>query len=68
MTDEQKLTFLLTELKLLAKQTHCYDGRGGDNLYYYTDDHDATFDDGSKYGLVCFARSILESMNESYEI
>jgi len=68
VTDEQKLTFLLTELKLLANQKHCYDGRGGDNLYYYSDDHDATFDDGSKYGLVCFARSTLESMSESYEV
>ena len=66
MTDEQKLKFLLTELKLLARKKHCYDGRGGDNLYYYTDDHDATFDDGSQYGLVSFARSTLESMGEKF--
>ena len=66
VTDEQKLTFLLTELKLLAKDTHCYDGRGGDDLYYYSDDHDATFDDGSKYALVSFARSTLESMGETF--
>jgi hypothetical protein len=67
MTDEQKLKFLITELKLLANQKHCYDGRKGDDLYYYSDDHDSTFDDGSKYGLVSFARSILESMGETYE-
>jgi hypothetical protein len=67
MTSEQKLTFLLKELKILAKDKHCYDGRKGDDLYYYSDDHDATFDDGSKYGLVSFARSILESMGETYE-
>ena len=67
VTDEQKLTFLLNELKILARKRHCYDGRGGDNLYYYTDDHDATFDDGSQYGLVSFARSILESMGETYD-
>jgi hypothetical protein len=64
MTDEEKLKFLLAELKLLAKSKHCYDSGG---LYLYTDDHDATFDDGSKYGLVCFARSTLESMGESYD-
>jgi len=67
VTDEQKLAFLLKELKILAKETHCYDERGGDDLYYYSDDHDATFDDGSKYGLVSFARSILESMGETRE-
>lgn len=67
MTDEQKLTFLLSELKLLAKKRHCYDGRGGENLYYYTDDHDSTFDDGSQYGLISFSRSILERINESYD-
>ena len=67
VTDEQKLIFLLNELKLLARKRHCYDGRGGDDLYYYTDDHDSTFDDGSQYGLVSFARSILERINESYD-
>jgi len=66
MTDQQKLAFLLKELKLIAKKTHCYDGKYGDDLYYYTEDHNNTFDDGSKYGLVSFARSILESIGETY--
>lgn len=67
MTDEQKLTFLLNELKLAAKHKHCYDGRGGDNLYYYTDDHDSTFDDGQQYGWVTFARGLLEGVGETYD-
>ena len=67
MTDTQKLEFLLTEIKSTAKRKTCYDGKGGDNLYYYTDDHDATFDDGDRYGKITFARELLERVGESYE-
>ena len=67
MTDKQKLEFLLTELKSTAKRKTCYDGKGGDDLYYYTDDHDATFDDGDRYGKITFARELLERMGESYD-
>lgn len=66
MTDEQKLACLLTELKIIAKETHCYDGKDEGDYYYPKDSLDC-FEDGSKYGLVSFARSILESMGESYE-
>jgi len=55
VTDEQKLTCLLTELKLLAKETHCYEDNSSGR----------TFEDGEKYALVSFARSILESMGET---
>ena len=65
MTDEQKLTFLLNELKFLAKETHCYDGKGGGD-YYYPEDSLDCFEDGSKYGLVSFARAVLETMGEDY--
>jgi hypothetical protein len=67
MTDEQKLECLLRELKILAKETHCYDSKGGED-YYYPEDSLDCFEDGSKYGLVSFARAMLESMDESYEI
>ena len=66
MTDEQKLACLLTELKILARETHCYDNKGGGD-YYYPEDSLDCFEDGSKYALVSFARAILESMNESYD-
>jgi hypothetical protein len=62
MTDEQKLTFLLNELKIIARQTHCYDGD-----YEYPPHNYDVFADGEKYSLVSFARSILESMGETYE-
>jgi len=66
MTDEQKLTCLLTELKIIARETHCYDGKDeGD--YHYPEDSLDSFEDGSKYALVSFARAILESMEESYD-
>ena len=66
MTDEQKLACLLTELKILARETHCYDNKGGGD-YYYPEDSLDCFEDGSKYALVSFARAILESMDESYD-
>jgi hypothetical protein len=67
MTDEQKLECLLKELKILARETHCYDAAiEGD--YQYPENSLDCFEDGSKYGLVSFARAILESMDESYEI
>ena len=66
MTDEQKLACLLTELKILARETHCYDGKSGGD-YYYPEDSLDCFEDGSKYGLVSFARAILESMGETYD-
>lgn len=66
MTDEQKLTCLLTELKLLAKDKHCYDGKNEED-YQYPEDSLDSFEDGSKYALVSFARSILEGIGEKYD-
>ena len=66
MTDEQKLACLLTELKILARETHCYDNKAGGD-YYYPENSLDCFEDGSKYALVSFARAILESMDESYD-
>ena len=67
MTDKQKLEFLLTELKQTAKQKTCYDNLGVTGHYHYSDDHDATFDDGDRYGKIMFARKLLESIGESYD-
>jgi hypothetical protein len=61
MTDEQKLTFLLDELKIIARKTHCYDGD-----YEYPYHNYDVFADGERYSLVSFARSILESMGETF--
>jgi hypothetical protein len=62
MTDQQKLTFLLDELKVIARNRHCYDGD-----YEYPYHNYDIFADGEEYGLVSFARSILESIGETYE-
>mgnify|MGYP001002720806 CR=1 FL=1 len=67
MTDTQKLEFLLNEIKSTAKRKTCYDGKGGGDYYEYSDDHDATFDDGDRYGKITFARELLESIGESYD-
>ena len=63
MTDQQKLTFLLDELKVIARNSHCYDGD-----YEYPPHNYDVFADGEKYSLVSFARSILESMGETYNV
>jgi hypothetical protein len=67
MTDKQKLEFLLTELKSTAKRKTCYDSLGSTGHYHYSDDHDATFDDGDRYGKTTFARELLDRMGESYD-
>jgi hypothetical protein len=67
MTDEQKLNFLLKELKLAALQQCCYDGKGGGDYYEYPELDIDIFEDGEVYGFVSFARGLLESIGESYD-
>lgn len=66
MTNEEKLNFLLTELKLAAQHKNCYDFDGGD-AYEYPDLNCDVFEDGEVYGWTSFARGLLKSMDESYE-
>ena len=66
-TDTQKLELLLNEIKSTAKQKTCYDSLGATGHYHYSDDHDATFDDGDRYGKIMFSRELLESIGESYD-
>lgn len=67
MTDEQKLKFLLTELKLAARQKNCYDENGANGIYYdYPEDSLQAFEDGQVYGWSSFARGLLEGMDENY--
>jgi len=67
MNEEQKLNFLLKELKLAAKHKTCYDGKGGGDYYDYPEDPQTIFEDGEVYGITSFSRALLESMGESYE-
>jgi len=63
MTDEQKLTLLLKVLKEYAEQPTCY------NLnpdYTYPHHSWDIFEDGSDYGEIMFARTVLESIEEDY--
>ena len=67
MTDEQKLTLLLKVLKQYAEMEHCYNKYGDDynpNNYTHGDD---VFDDGSVYGEITFARTLLEQIGVEYE-
>ena len=66
-TGTQKLELLLNEIKSTAKRKTCYDSLGSIGHYHYSDDHDATFDDGDRYGKITFARELLESIGESYD-
>ena len=67
MTDTEKLTLLLKVLKDYAEMKHCYD----DNEYYHADFPDyppeMIFDDGIDYGVIAFARTLLERIGEKFE-
>jgi hypothetical protein len=67
MTDDQKLTFLLKVLKQYAESKHCYNKYGDsyspcENGSYYD-----AFDDGSEFGEILFARTLLEQIGVEFE-
>ena len=66
MTDTEKLNLLINKLKEYAEAKHCYD--------IYGDFYDAipqsssrNFSDGSDYGEILFARTLLEQIGETFE-
>ena len=67
MTDSEKLKLLLKVLKEYAERKHCYDRKGDDynpNTYTHCDD---AFDDGSEFGEILFARTLLEQIGVEFE-
>jgi hypothetical protein len=65
MTEQEQLTFLLKVLKEYAEKEHCYDEDGYspcDNGNY-----DDAFDDGSDYGEILFARTLLEQIGVEFQ-
>jgi hypothetical protein len=65
MTDyKEKYEHLLKVLKEYAEQKHCYD-KEGDN-YTPLGAEDA-FDDGSDFGEILFARTLLEQIGVEFE-
>jgi hypothetical protein len=65
MTDEQKLTYLLKVLKNYAEQPTCYNL----NPHYspvFNGSYDDAFEDGSDYGEITFARTLLECIEVDY--
>jgi hypothetical protein len=66
MTDTEKLSLLLKVLKSYAEREHCYDKCGDDYTPSYGN-YDDTFDDGSDYGEILFARTLLEQIGETFE-
>ena len=67
MSDAEQLNFLLKVLKEYAEKEHCYDRKGDDynpNSYTHCDD---AFDDGSEFGEILFARTLLEQMGVKFE-
>jgi hypothetical protein len=66
MINEEKLNLLINKLKEYAEAKHCYD--------IYGDFYDAipqsssrNFSDGSDYGEILFARTMLESLGVKFE-
>lgn len=67
LSDEQKLNFLLKVLKEYAERKHCCDREGDDyNPNSYTHG-ECAFDDGSEYGEITLARTLLEQMGVEFE-
>ena len=67
MTDtEQKLKLLLKVLKTYAEAKHCYD-REGDDYTPSRDSYDTAFDDGSEFGEILLARTLLEQIGVEFE-
>ena len=66
MTDEQKLKLPLGVLKDYAEMKHCYN-KYGDNFDPSRDSYDTAFDDGSEFGEILFARTLLEQIGVEYE-
>lgn len=62
MTNQQKLDYLLNELRLAAKQDAIYQDAYKDTLVLQE-----VFESGEVYGFSSFARALLESINETYE-
>ena len=65
MTDEQKLTQLLTVLKLYAEEKHCYER----NKFYDVYDErelSETVEQAEEYGIIHFARTLLEQIDETF--
>lgn len=64
LSDEQKLNFLLKILKEYAERNHCYN----DNPYYeYPEPRWQVFEDGTDYGEILFARTLLEQMGVEFK-
>lgn len=62
MTDEDKLNFLLNELKVLAKGNDDY-GDGYDEMYTLRE----IFEEGQVFGYTMCSRHLLNSIGEDYE-
>jgi hypothetical protein len=64
MTAEQKLTQLLKVLKLYAEEKHCYER----NKFYDVYDErelSETVEQAEEYGIIHFARTLLEQIDET---
>ena len=66
MTDEQKLTHLLKVLKKYAEQPTCYN-LNPDYSPVFNGNYDDAFEDGSDYGEITFARTLLEQIGVEFE-
>jgi hypothetical protein len=66
MNDKEQLTLLLKVLKEYAEAKHCYD-REGDDYTPSRDSYDTAFEDGSEFGEILFARTLLEQIGVEFQ-
>lgn len=65
MTDEQKLTYLITILKEFAEMKHCYEYEK--DYTPRSGSYDNAFDDGTEFGEILSARTLLEAIGVEFE-
>jgi hypothetical protein len=66
MIDSEKLALLLKVLKMYAERKHCYNIYGDDYSPSYENSYDTAFEDGSDYGEITLARTLLEQIGEEF--
>ena len=67
MIEIEKLNLLINKLKEYAEAKHCYDKYGVNYAPGKCICFEYAFEDGSEYGEILFARTLLEQIGETFE-
>jgi hypothetical protein len=66
MTETEKFAHLIKVLKTYAEAKHCYDKYGDEYSPSGNGSYDDAFEDGSDFGEILFARTLLEQIGVEF--